>query len=274
VYKNSFFAAQCRRSHLLRRLKPLDAQLVRLYSIRKGRIWAGAIGVFGFFALIAEIFSGAVYSSYLLIANWGAMALAFLMARLVATWYLRYKFKKILLPSDDVFLDLARIEGQELQTFALRKVHQLEMRSLVFPIASLTLMMPFTIHFLVGTLFLCIPFSVFNAWFLISLLLVGHAHLTLLILSVMHVVRIRNELDRGAVVGGIAQGFWALLWTVTASTVPGAVLLCIPPVVVALTGLLFIPWMFHWAAKRAQQERFLLEDHGLTYLASDSSEER
>jgi hypothetical protein len=50
----------------------------------------------------------------------------------------------------------------------------------------------------------------------------------------------------------------ALLWTVAISTVPGAMLLFVPPLLVAATGALFVPWVFHWAARRAYVERAIL----------------
>jgi hypothetical protein len=268
VYKDSAFAAQCRRDLIIRRLQPIDRDLIRLYGARQGRIWAGGAASFLFFALAVEIFCGARYSSYLLIADWVVMVLAYIIANAVARW--RLTREPWLSSSGDVFTDLARLEHRAPPELALHAAHRLEFLSFALPIAALTLMLPLTIHFLVGTIFFNVPIYRFNTWILISLVLVGHAHLTLLILSVMHVKRIRSELDRGVPPAGISRGFWALLWTVTTSTIPGAVLLCIPPILVALTGLLFIPWIFNWVARKAWMERVRLEANGLAAPARDA----
>lgn len=217
----------------------------------------------GFVGLISEIFLGAFYSSYVLLGTWLAMAAVFVIVMLTSRRRLVRYSRRALQSTEYVFDDLSRLERASPRELVVRRAHRLEMWSFALPAVSLTLLLPLTLHLVVGTTFLCMPLAQFNAWILISLLLVGHAHLTLIILSVMHVLRVRSELDRGAAVGGVSHGFWALLWTVTASTIPGALLLCVPPILVALTGLLFIPWMFHWISRRAESERLLLEEHGL-----------
>jgi len=263
VYKDSYFAAQCRRADLLRELHPLPAQLERLYAVRQARIFAGVTGIAGFLALVTEILASGERTSVMLVGTWLAMGLAFGVGRVLGGRRLRRALRRILVSSEDPFIDLARLDGGGPLEVAVRRIHRLETASFALPMAAFTLLTPLFVHLVVGAGLLGVGLKNFNAWVLISLLLVGHAHLTLLILSVMHVLRIRSELDRGVSVVGASRGFWALLWTVAASSIPGAVLLCIPPILVALTGLLFVPWMFHWVGTRARQERFLLEDHGL-----------
>jgi hypothetical protein len=263
VYKDDVFAAQCRRDQILKRLEPLAGDLVRLYSLRQARVWAGAVGIGGFVALLAEIFTGVGLSSWILIGSWGAMALAFAVVLLVSRRRIVRRARQLGAPSEDVFLDLSRLAAGSPVERAVRQTHRIEIWSFLLPAVALTLLLPLTLHLIVGSTLFAVSLIRFNAWILISLLLVGHAHITLIILAVMHVLRVRSELDNGVPVGGVSCGFWALLWTVTASTIPGALLLCIPPILVALTGLLFIPWMFHWISRRARAERQLLEDHGL-----------
>jgi hypothetical protein len=263
VYKDDVFAAQCRRDQILRRLEPLADDLVRLYSLRQARVWAGGVGIAGFVALLAEVFTGLGLSTWVLLGSWGAMALAFVVALLVARRRIVLRAERHGTPSEDVFRDLSRLASGSSAQAATQEAHRIEVRSFLLPAVALTLLLPLTLHLIAGCALFAVAVVRFNAWILISLLLVGHAHITLIILAVMHVLRVRSELDRGAPVGGVSCGFWALLWTVTASTIPGALLLCIPPILVALTGLLFIPWMFHWISRRARAERQLLEDHGL-----------
>lgn len=227
------------------------------------------MGLAGFVALVGDVLLGSHLSSYLLLGTWLAMGLAYLVSLRLVRWRLRVYSRRMLTPGDNPFSDVARLDRGGPTEHVLRRTHSLEAASFMLPLIAFTLLTPLFVHLLIGAAILGVDLHNFNAWVLISLLLVGHAHLTLLILSVMHVLRVRSELDRGVPVQGAARGFWALLWTVAASSIPGAVLLCIPPMLVALTGLLFVPWMFHWSSRRAQQERGILEAQGLLFLAAD-----
>jgi len=214
--------------------------------------------------MIVDLALGGRHSSILLAAAWLLMGTAYLTSGWIGRRRLR-RYEKALLEDreDDVFGHLATIEAGSPLERVLSRSHRLEVLGFALPMVALTLLTPLFVHLVIGTTVLGVNIYQFSAWVLISLLLVGHAHLTLLILSVMHVLRIRDELNRGGSVAGASRGFWALLWTVAASSIPGAVLLCIPPILVALTGLLFVPWMFHWVGQRAVLERQILEDHGL-----------
>jgi hypothetical protein len=263
VYRDSKLAAQCRRDEIVRHLRPLPDRLARLFAYRQARVWAGAAGIAGFLTLVADVPFGGGHSGWLLLLSWSAMAVAFPAVYLCAKWRMRAAAQRLMTVGDDIFLDVARLQSADPLEHALERTHRLEMASLALPVVALTLLTPLFVHFVVGATFMGIDAHHFSGWVLISLLLVGHAHLTLLILAVMHVLRVRSELDRGAPVSGAGRGFSALLWTVAASSIPGAVLLCIPPILVALTGLLFVPWMFQWVGRRAETERALLEGWGL-----------
>jgi hypothetical protein len=263
VYKDNTVAACCRRDHLLRQVTPLPDAVLRLYAVRQGRTWAGGVGIASFLVMIVDLAAGGRHSSTMLVCAWAAMGVAYLVAKGVSRWHLCRAARHLLIATDDVFDDLARLQAGSPQEVAVRRAHRLEVLSFALPMVALTLITPLFVHLVIGTAVLGVNIYQFSAWVLISLLLVGHAHLTLLILSVMHVLRIREELNRGGSVAGASRGFWALLWTVAASSIPGAVLLCIPPILVALTGLLFVPWMFHWVGQRARAERALLDANGL-----------
>lgn len=264
VYKDSLFAANCRREDLLRSLTPLPPELVALHSRRLARITGGTAGIAGFVALVISVIAGSEFACLVLVGTWVAMAVAYLLTRPIVRWRVHALARRMLQLGDDPLADVARLERGGPTELVLRTTHRLEAASFMMPLVAFTLLTPLFAHLLIGTTILGVSLHSFNIWVLISLLLVGHAHLTLLILSIMHVLRVRAELDRGVQVQGAARGFWALLWTVAASSIPGAVLLCIPPMLVALTGLLFVPWMFQWASRRAQQERAALEAQGLS----------
>jgi hypothetical protein len=266
VYKDSSFAAQCRREELLRSLSPLPRRLLELHSNRVARIWAGAAGLVGFVALIFSVLLGSRFAGFFLLGTWAAMGLVYLVVGAVMRRRLGILSRQMRSIGDDPMADVARLERGGPVEHVLRATHRLEAASFMLPLIAYTLLTPLFAHLLIGSALLGVSVHSFNAWVLISLLLVGHAHVTLLILCIMHVLRVRSELDRGVAVQGATRGFWALLWTVAASSIPGAVLLCIPPMLVALTGLLFVPWMFHWASRRAQRERAILEAQGLLAL--------
>ena len=234
-----------------------------MHSHRRARIWAGGAGLVGFLALILAVLLDGQCAAYILLGTWLATGLSYGVAHRVTRWRIHAMDRRRGAISDDPLVDVARLERGGCIEQMLWSTHRLEAPSFILPLVALTLLTPLSAHMLIGTTVLGLNLYSFNAWVLISLLLVGHAHITLLVLAVMHVLRVRAELDSRAPVQGAARGFWALLWTVAASSIPGAVLLCIPPMLVALTGLLFVPWMFHWASRCAQRERGDLEAMGL-----------
>jgi hypothetical protein len=261
MYKDHLIAARYRRDGLVREYSgaPVPAHLLTLYAVRQARRWAGVAGIAGFLALVLELFLGARHSSTILMLSWGLVLAVFVAVRVLARWRMGRLLAGELTPSADVFADLTRLDRGTPQDALRQRVSRLEISSLVLPVAAATLLLPLTLHLLVGSSLLNVYLSDFNAWILLSLVLVGHAHLTLLVFSVLHVSRVCRELDLGDQVGGAGRGLWALLWTITASAIPGAIFLFIPPLLVALTGLTFVPWMFFWVARRARSERLLLQ---------------
>ena len=89
----------------------------------------------------------------------------------------------------------------------------------------------------------------------------GHAHAALAICAARHATLIQRELDRGAPVEGLSRGLWAVLWSAAAAALPGAALLFVPPLLVAVTGLVLVPFTFGWAARAAVMERALIRAH-------------
>jgi hypothetical protein len=51
-----------------------------------------------------------------------------------------------------------------------------------------------------------------------------------------------------------------LLWTIAAAAVPGIIFAGLPPILTAVTGVVFVPAVASAAAEKAQAERILLED--------------
>jgi hypothetical protein len=222
--------------------------------------------------MAVEVVREARHATPILLLTWVAMALALLVGLGVAWLRLRRATRRCSAPSGDVFLDLARLEIGAATRMALSRSHRLERASLALPLCAFSLLAPLTLHLLFGVIFLEPTFRQFDNWIAISLMLVGHAHLTLMILAVLHVVHLGRELDWGLPVGGAPRGLRALAWTTLASAVPGIFLLAIPPLLVFVTGLAFVPWAFAWASRRARLERQRLEDCGLVLRQPDASD--
>lgn len=256
MYRDHLFAARCRR-----RPAPLSEPhlpLQRIYAARQGRIWGGVVGLAGFTLLLLDALLGPRYTTEILASTWLAALVSARIASLTAARALRRRVDALLAPTGDPLTDLARREPGGARSYIAQRVHHLEQASLILPLIALCLLAPLTLHLIVGVGFLGASAKQFNGWILLSLVLVGHAHAALVILAVRHIAAVRWALDTGAPLRGGSRGLLALLWTVAVSTVPGAMLLFVPPLLVAATGALFVPWVFHWAARRAYVERALL----------------
>jgi hypothetical protein len=130
------------------------------------------------------------------------------------------------------------------------------------PLTALSLLAPLTLHWLVAVVFLGggapSDHEFRSAWIPGSALIVGHAHLALVIacLCWARSLRRRDALEARLTINRSWGG--ALAVTVATACVPGAVLLGVPPILVALTGLVFVPWMFRAMASVLVRERTLL----------------
>ena len=164
----------------------------------------------------------------------------------------------------NVFDDLSNLEAGGPRKVGLALLERLEQPSMALPLAALSLLGPLSLHLVVALVFFNSSSPQFGSWAALSLVLVGHAHLAMLVFAIVHIHRLRTELDLdiGSSPSGARRGIWAAIWAAAAAAVPGALLFFIPPVLVLLTGLAFAPLVFHWAARRGQSERQLIESWG------------
>lgn len=271
VYKDHLFAAQCRLEQLHGQNQTpspiLPRDLVVTYTKRKARTWAGVAGAVGACALAVAVICGGTHASSVLLATWAAIGWAYLAGLLTSGAWLRRAVRPPDTPTDPL-TELERLEHQVQLRAALTRTHRAEALSTALPLVVLSLLAPITLHMGFSFAILQIDIDEFNRWIVGSYALVGHAHLTLLVFSVRHVLRVRRELDHGHPVAGTSRGFKALLWSTVAGAIPGVVLLCIPPALVFLTGVVFVPWMFSWATRRIRLERQVLAGHGHPYPSS------
>jgi hypothetical protein len=249
----------------------------RVAGRRLGRAWAGAFalacGVASFAAGLASL--PADYHSERWLHGWATALLfvapfvglaALLCGRSVARLWLAQRFDAPVRLTGDVAADLARIEAAD----PLRASREIAMRwermSVALPIAATSILAPLTIH---GILYCTLSFpsgdltasavDAFGTWIGLSALIVGHAHVAVLVGAVRWAYRLRAtptaQLRRDL------HKHWGttLLVAVGVACIPGIVLLGIPPLLVAITGVAFLPAAFGIAARAVASERLELE---------------
>ena len=260
----------------LRERRDRDALLVdlarRVGERRVGRTIGGGVGVAlggaAFAVAIASFMCPAgldgrarVASTILLLVAWPAALLCGATARLVA---------RVLVADAPVALsgnpsiDLARLEAADPLRQAWEVAMRWERTSAALPMAALSLVAPLTIHWLVWSLFSrsfpdASKLQDFGWWIGISGILVGHAHLALLVGAVRWARRLRACPTVALRSDLTASWGLALLVSAGVACLPGVVLLAIPPILVLATGLLFVPWMFMAMARSIERERLALD---------------
>lgn len=265
VYKDHLFAARCR----LERLRAsgsapiLPQDVTKVYAHRLARAWAGGVGIAGFGLLVAQVLGGTGRASVVLVATWIAMVVTFALGLLLGRLLFPRRVRRALARAGDVFRELALLEAGGAAFVAVRRAHALESASLTLPLCAAALLAPLSLHLVAARLLFGTGLEDFDAWIGICLLLVGHAHLALVVLCVVHVGRLRAELDAGVPLDCTSRGLRALGWVTLASCLPGLLLVFLPPLLVFSTGIIFVPWIFAWAGRCAWRERLRLEDHGL-----------
>ena len=249
----------------------------RVARRRLGRAWGGA------FALVCGVAAFAVglaslpadYHSEKLLHDWATSLLfvaplvgvaALVCGRAVARLWLARRLDAPPRLTGDVAADLARIEAAD----PLRASREIAMRwermSVALPIAAASILAPLTIH---GIVFctLSVPsggvtasaVDAFGTWIGLSALIVGHAHVAVLVGTVRWAYRLRATPTARLRVDLHKHWGKTLLVAVGVACIPGIVLLGIPPLLVAITGVAFLPAAFGIAARAVVSERLELE---------------
>jgi hypothetical protein len=262
----------------LRERREHDAVFVdvarRVASRRVGRAVAGGVGVVMALASFAFALLGysrvdadgahpdRITSTGLLFLAWPVALAVGAMARLLARPLLSVGGRVLL--SGNPSVDLARLEATDPLREACDIAMSWERKSVALPLAAVSLLAPLSIHGILWAAFshaerAASGMDDFGSWIALSVVIVGHAHLALLACAVHWTYKLRsaptNELRRGL---GRAWGK-ALLVSAGIACLPGVVLLAIPPILVVGTGLVFVPVMYHWAARTLERERLALE---------------
>jgi hypothetical protein len=257
--------------------RPADDCVKRVFAARKARIAAGAVGLGTGLAL----FVGALGSfqwpgiereatnTYILVGAWLALGISGELARALARRRARLELRREPVASGDTHTDLARIDEADPLGELRSKSSTLEGNSTALPLAAASLLAPLTLHGLVATALrwsnaTSLTAADFGAWIAASAVLVGLAHLALVVQVVLWARSLRCR--ETSLLRQNIHVAWARTLAVTTGAAlvpaiglaPGNVLVLLPAVLVAATGLAFVPWLFLFTARRLEQERAVL----------------
>jgi len=249
----------------------------RIAARRVGWAAAGMVGVAfagaAFLVALATDLPGTgvpsaegAWATGLLLGGWIAAAVAGIVtARVVRAWRATELAVEQTL-SGDVAADLARVDACDPLRDARALAGRWERASTALPLAAMSLLAPLTVHWIVYSFVLdgvgrglSGDLADFSQWIAISAVLVGHAHLALLLASVCWAWKLRSR--ETPLVAVDVHRTWAIALgaAVGAACFPGLALIAVPPVLVFATGLVFVPAMFLATARRLVRERTLLE---------------
>lgn len=239
-----------------------------VFSARVARIIGGAVGIFGalLMAVIAASDDGGaaawalVLSVIAAIGSWLSARLALgLISRLGRGLRIEGKLPAL---SGVLADDLSRLDESDAREQIDRDLGRLELWSTSLPLIATSLLAPLSIHFCAAPLFG--PHYDFMrsyaGWIRISLVVVGHAHLALAFMAHRFAKKMRSKSPTDLREMPLT-GEWgrALGIAVLVAAIPGILLLVVPPVLSAITGILFIPFMFVLMHHNLTHERSAIE---------------
>ncbi len=253
----------------------VSARLRAVFARRAARAASGAIAVLGggamFVAALGRMAQGGGFSwgfsnpgdgllAGLLGKSWLAAAIAYPVVRIGAGLFFDRALAKAPRRAESARIDLVRLERARPRRIAGDLLQGLEAPSASLPLAGLALIGPLGLHFALWTL--CTAgdairrVEAFDGWISISIAAVGIAHVVLAVLGAQYGRLLAGAPDQIFLLSASDREGWkALGWTVLASLFPGALLILIPPLVVAFTGLAVVPLSFWWARHAIVSER-------------------
>lgn len=245
------------------RLAPTLPDLHATFSARVARVLAGSVGLAG--ALVMVLFAAEkrdASATYALLGATVAASIAYVFARAgLAVRSMFWQPVKPLPPlSGELTTDLARLDASNPFAAIARRLEGLEFWSAALPLTAMSLLAPLTLHWLFLQVASTESASSFANWIRISLIVVGHAHLALAALSIAFARRMSKH-DDDVLVAMPIHREWGKAWAITigVAAVPGIALVGIPPALVAITGIAFIPFMFMFMHRQLIRERAAID---------------
>lgn len=232
--------------------------LADIYARRMGRIAGGVVGVcLGCALPLAAGLMSATNSNFdrgqLTIGLIAAVCVSVATSLAARAWAREHAHRLLATfkLSGNVHADIARLESEHPVAALAARAERLERASIGWSLAAIALLAPLSIHLVVAGFW---ARGHFDRWMLISYIIVGHAHLFLVICAIRLAVRLRRAED---LIRFNERGWNAYALTVVAAAVPGVVLLALPPILTGVTGL-FIPPLWGWALRTVGYERRVL----------------
>ncbi|MEZ4310740.1 MAG: hypothetical protein R3F14_22075 [Polyangiaceae bacterium] len=279
-YRDPGYAASLRIEKLRERSQDLSegvpSEITRIHARRVARTWAGAVGMLGF-ALVVVTTLGKIGGPLELLqivpptvalAVTGPAAIAvYVVVRWVTARSFPREVRSGFTGEHDPMSRLALLENDSVRSAAAKAAAASERRSIASPMIAASLVLPLTIHMVAGMV-LKGPRSMMNLervirdfdwWIAATFILVGLAHGVLAVLCARFASRVADAPLASLAEKSPQSGWGALGWTVLASLVPGLVAIAIPPILVAVTGAMFVPHMFKYMHRRAVEERRALD---------------
>ena len=231
--------------------------LAAIHARRGARTAAGQFAVLGVFsAALLTLYSQKSGPTLLFLSLWPLTVVVYAVALLVH-----------------------RMLWQEQTDFfeAWARIHVRARPSLVWPLVGLSALMPLTLHFLVfmlmegpGRVVYGRGIEHFSVYIGLSSLVVLPAYLMLFYECFAHAKKVLQSAPEHV---DQTDGGRALLRTALAGCLPGVAIFGVPPLVVAVTGLFFIPFSFTWIRRLYFKEQASLTEQEQAY-AEQMTEER
>ncbi len=260
------------RSRRQAEIAQVPTALSDLYARRWSRVVAGKIAVIGALMVAASGVVGGIiarnspssgitprWSTPLLFGALAAWLFGYLAARAWAAGRLRRILQNQICERSvhpDPFIEAEQLEREHPVSRATEQIEALGLESARWPLFGAAALLPIGIHLTVYSLVLLGKGTLealgeFDVWIWISLIVTLPAHVTLLWQS--------NKFARGIFDQNRIKRLtpWrAVGWTSLAGLIPGVVVV-LPPLLIAVTGLLFIPltfWSVHNTVLGEQRE--------------------
>jgi len=283
AYRNDEDVLQARLGSLLEargaEVASVSPELRNVYARRVARVVAGGVASLGGVTLLV----GGVLRQAMGNDGWinmhpqshegvltavlGGSVLAGALAWAPARLFARAAFDRALVRppsiSGNVRVDLVRVERANPRRLAVALIDKLEAASAALPLVAMALLAPLCLHLFVWFFLTRSPASQgveeFDRWISMSSALVGIAHLVCALLAVVFARKLREKSTEELLSRPAREGWKALGFTTLAGALPGGVLLLIPPILVGLTGLVFIPLSFRAVSCSIARERGIVD---------------
>ena len=272
IYRNQLPALLALHSELWERrsleLAELPSQFRAVYVRRVARTAAGIAAFAGMTVVFLCAAAAMIYHAFDIprqmafaigaatLGVWGLALVAYGVARPIAARAFERRLELSAAP--DLHSSITFLSHFDPRAIARAAVERWEQRALAWPLMGIALIAPLLIHYGVATLLSAqlAPLDQFGLWVGLSALIVGHVHYFVGSQGAAFAREVAESPDdRLPTLTG--RGWRAVVVGVGTSLMPGLAALGIPCVVVAITGLAFLPatyWAMHIIAIRERDE--------------------